>query len=111
MKRLLIAAIVTLGIAAPAFAGDQLVHGYVRKDGTYVAPYHRSTPNNTTSDNYSTYGNVNPYTGEAGTRQPAPAYSAPQQSGPTARCNDGTVSYSQNHSGTCSYHGGVNQWF
>lgn len=30
--------------------------------------------------------------------------------GATARCNDGTYSYSQNHSGTCSHHGGVAEW-
>jgi Protein of unknown function (DUF3761) len=30
--------------------------------------------------------------------------------GPTARCRDGTLSYSQHHSGTCSYHGGVAVW-
>jgi hypothetical protein len=31
--------------------------------------------------------------------------------GPTARCADGTYSYSQNHSGTCSHHGGVSVWY
>lgn len=30
--------------------------------------------------------------------------------GPTAICNDGTPSYSQHRSGTCSHHGGVRQW-
>jgi len=29
----------------------------------------------------------------------------------TARCRDGTYSYSKHHSGTCSHHGGVAQWF
>jgi hypothetical protein len=29
---------------------------------------------------------------------------------PTARCNDGTLSYSSTHSGTCSHHGGVAEW-
>ncbi len=29
---------------------------------------------------------------------------------PTARCNDGTLSYSDNRSGTCSSHGGVDLW-
>jgi len=29
---------------------------------------------------------------------------------PTAICNDWSYSYSQNRSGTCSYHGGVRQW-
>jgi hypothetical protein len=30
--------------------------------------------------------------------------------GATAVCNDGTYSFSQTHSGTCSHHGGVGQW-
>jgi len=29
---------------------------------------------------------------------------------PTARCKDGTTSYSAHHSGTCSGHGGVAEW-
>lgn len=31
--------------------------------------------------------------------------------GPTARCRDGSYSYSRTHSGTCSHHGGVAQWY
>lgn len=31
-------------------------------------------------------------------------------SGATAQCRDGTYSYSQHRSGTCSYHGGVAVW-
>jgi hypothetical protein len=30
--------------------------------------------------------------------------------GATAKCKDGTYSKSQHHSGTCSKHGGVDQW-
>src|SRR4051812_4545584 len=30
--------------------------------------------------------------------------------GATARCNDGTYSFSQTRSGTCSHHSGVAQW-
>ena len=30
--------------------------------------------------------------------------------GATARCRDGTYSYSQHHQGTCSHHGGVAVW-
>jgi hypothetical protein len=30
--------------------------------------------------------------------------------GATARCSDGTYSYSQHASGTCSHHGGVATW-
>jgi len=28
----------------------------------------------------------------------------------TATCRDGSVSYSEHHRGTCSYHGGVANW-
>jgi hypothetical protein len=31
-------------------------------------------------------------------------------SGATAKCRDGTYSFSQNHRGTCSHHGGVAAW-
>nr|WP_224038966.1 DUF3761 domain-containing protein [Paraburkholderia unamae] len=30
--------------------------------------------------------------------------------GATARCGDGSYSFSQHHSGTCSRHGGVAEW-
>lgn len=63
------------------------VKGYTKKDGTYVAPHYRSSPNRTKLDNYSTRGNVNPYTGKVGTvdpyatsnyeSPPAPVYVAP----------------------------------
>lgn len=43
--------------------------GYERSNGTYVQPYERSAPNSTRQDNYSTQGNVNPYTGAAGTKR------------------------------------------
>ncbi|MBS1972314.1 MAG: hypothetical protein JSU04_18555 [Bdellovibrionales bacterium] len=45
------------------------VNGYTKKDGTYVAPHERSAPNNTKLDNWSHKGNVNPYTGEVGTKE------------------------------------------
>jgi hypothetical protein len=64
---------IALGIVAallvPTGTSAQVrVSGYVTKNGTYVAPYYRSNPNSTKLDNYSTKGNVNPYTGRLGTR-------------------------------------------
>ncbi|MHB9054266.1 MAG: G5 domain-containing protein, partial [Thermoleophilia bacterium] len=56
--------------------------------GTYVAPPPAPAPNPT----------------------PAPDTSG-VPSGATAKCNDGTYSYSANHSGTCSHHGGVAEWY
>lgn len=51
-------------------AGDVSVKGYFRRDGTYVQPHMRSTPDNSYNNNWSTYPNVNPYTGQQGTKQP-----------------------------------------
>ena len=51
-----------------ARGGDVPVHGYTRADGAYVQPHMRSAPDGTTSNNWSTYGNYNPYTGKEGTR-------------------------------------------
>lgn len=47
------------------------VHGYYRKNGTYVHGYHRTKANHTKLDNYSTKGNVNPWTGKPGTVDPS----------------------------------------
>ena len=61
-------------MAALAFAGAAFaqsahqVRGYTRADGAYVAPHMQTNSNATTSDNWSTRGNVNPYTGTVGTR-------------------------------------------
>ena len=41
---------------------------------------------------------------------PAIAARAASPPGATARCGDGTYSYSQHRSGTCSHHGGVAAW-
>lgn len=49
---------------------DVHVKGHYRDNGTYVAPYYRTAPNSTNVDNFSTIGNVNPYTGKNGTIQP-----------------------------------------
>jgi hypothetical protein len=48
-------------------SSDVSVSGYYKKNGTYVEPHYRTAPNNTKSDNFSTFGNVNPYTGKEGT--------------------------------------------
>ena len=43
------------------------VRGYVKPStGRYVAPSYRTSPNKYKWDNYSTRGNINPYTGKKG---------------------------------------------
>ena len=69
MKRLFLGtAFVLLAGAASAQTPDHYVNGYTRSNGTYVAPHYQTNPNYTRSDNYSTVGNVNPYTGQIGTK-------------------------------------------
>ena len=53
---------------------DDYVRGYTRANGTYVAPHFRSHPDHNFYNNWSTYPNINPYTGRMGTRL-APTYS------------------------------------
>lgn len=49
---------------------DHRVNGYVKKNGTYVAPHMQTNSDNTQRNNYSAQGNINPYTGKAGTKKP-----------------------------------------
>ena len=72
---------ILLAVSCGAFAGDVYVNGYTRSDGRYVEPYHRTTPDNNPFNNYSTQGNVNPFTGHQGTVNPYPQqqiYQPPQ---------------------------------
>ena len=50
--------------------GSHSVAGHVRSNGSYVQPHHATNPNGTKADNWSTRGNVNPYTGQPGTKSP-----------------------------------------
>lgn len=56
---------------------NHYVNGYTKSNGTYVQGYYRTNPNSTNVDNYSTYPNVNPYTGKTGTVTPDNYYSTP----------------------------------
>ena len=78
MRTLMLLVLMSVSVTALA---DQSVRGYVRKDGTYVAPYIRSSPNSIKLDNYSSHGNSNPYTGQRGYApnelSPPPTYYKP----------------------------------
>jgi len=68
---------------------DVYVRGYFRKDGTYVRPHWRTQPDGYFWNNYSAYGNINPYTGKIGTKWPTKTQSF--------------LSYSYKHSYTSPY--------
>jgi hypothetical protein len=59
-----------------------------------------------------TLSNDNSYVNSSGNVVQSPAYTSNGQPPPgaTAQCGDGTYSFSQHRSGTCSHHGGVARW-
>jgi hypothetical protein len=73
--------LIVAGLIAAAFAGaaqaqnSHYVHGYYRSNGTYVAPHYQTNRDYSRANNWSTMGNVNPYTGEPGTRPLYPSTS------------------------------------
>jgi hypothetical protein len=71
---------------------------------SWYVPKSLSSPEPQLSNNHH-------YVNSDGQRVHSPAYSpggAP--AGATAQCGDGTYSFSQHRSGTCSHHGGVAGW-
>ena len=91
--RIIATALVCAAVATPALAqGSHMVRGHYRKDGTYVAPHMQTNQNKTRLDNWSTRGNVNPYTGKVGTKDPysspSDVYSRPRSSSADADGGD-----------------------
>ena len=74
-----LAALTAVACAGEAFA-QQRTQGYTRRDGTYVAPSYRTAPDSNRFNNFSTRGNVNPYSGRQGSVSPHPPYRAPRSS-------------------------------
>src|SRR6266446_6685698 len=74
----MLAGVLAFTLTSPVLA-DTFVNGHFRSDGTYVQPHHRSAPDGNFFNNWNTRGNVNPYTGQWGTRD------YPSQSFPSSR--------------------------
>lgn len=58
--------LVAIALTSVSAFADKYVGGYMKRDGTYVAPHYQTNPNQYRYDNYSSQGNVNPYTGQRG---------------------------------------------
>jgi len=84
--------VLTLGLLAATLLGalaqsPVYVRPYVRGNGTFVQGHYRSAPDSTPLNNWSTYPNVNPFTGSVGTRRydtPALGFGASPSRGYTA---------------------------
>ncbi len=61
-------------LAVTSAQAQHYVSPYVKQDGTVVQGHYQTNPDSTRANNYSTQGNVNPYTGQAGTVNPYPTY-------------------------------------
>lgn len=71
MKKIITALLVAGLLSTPFLASAATkVKGHTKKNGTYVQPYYKSSPNKTKIDNYSAKGNYNPYSGKKGTVNP-----------------------------------------
>jgi hypothetical protein len=70
------------------------------------APIKKSTPVQKTQS----LSNDDYYVNTAGNTVNSPAFADSVPAGASARCRDGTYSFSQSRRGTCSHHGGVAQW-
>lgn len=58
-----------------------------------------------------TYGGSSDYyTAVSGHRVHRPVQASQAPAGASAQCRDQTWSFSENHRGTCSHHGGVARW-
>ncbi len=70
MTTLMVLAVIC--VTAISANADVYVRGHYRSNGTYVQPHYRSNPDGNFHNNWSTYPNVNPYTGAIGTRRTPP---------------------------------------
>ena len=73
MRQAAALALATLLIGLASSAMAQSYHydnGYTRQNGTYVEPHYQTNPDRSRQDNWSTQGNVNPFTGQEGTHSP-----------------------------------------
>ena len=70
MKTQLLASFILVFMGTNAIGQDQYyVEGHYKKNGTWVEGYYKTKANKTKSDNYSTEGNYNPYTGREGKKK------------------------------------------
>ncbi|WP_188566224.1 DUF3761 domain-containing protein [Undibacterium terreum] len=78
----------------------------------YQSPAPASIPAKQAEPDESKLTTHNHYTNKAGqnVHSPAKTVDGKVPPGATAKCGDGTYSFSRNHRGTCSHHGGVSSW-
>jgi len=69
------------------------------------------TPSESITNNGSDLSNDNTYVNVDGETVHSPAHASSIPAGASAKCRDGTYSFSRHRQGTCSHHGGVAEWY
>ncbi len=74
VKKVVLMAALVAGILLGEQVASAQVHvrGHYRSNGHYVQPHYRTYPDHNFHNNWSTYPNVNPYTGQVGHRHTPP---------------------------------------
>ena len=98
MKKIATAIVITLWLTIASFPSG---HHSSTDSSTHKSTHHSST---------STNHHHNYYTNSSGHRVHTPVQARSAPAGATAKCGDGTYSFSEHRSGTCSHHGGVSSW-
>src|SRR5215467_8777445 len=94
-----IAVLAFLSLSVSAFPGGRNSSGHHSATATR---HHTAT---VTTPHRRSY-----YTNSSGHRVHTPIRAQSAPAGATAKCGDGTYSFSEHRQGTCSHHGGVSQW-
>ncbi len=78
---------------------------------TTVSVQQQSTVTTPTTNVHKTIpAPIKSYVNSSGNTVQSPTYYSSKPTGATAICRDGTYSFSQHRRGTCSHHGGVDEW-
>jgi len=117
MKMMLKALVIGAGVLAlTAGAASARSHGGGHHGGgSHHSSYHHSRSHHVRAYHsrhvgYRSHHRSHYYTNVDGNRVHRPVRASHAPSGASARCGDGTYSFSEHHQGTCSHHGGVSNW-
>jgi hypothetical protein len=70
MKKAILALVLLASVITANAQGYHYVRPYYRHDGTFVQGHYQTNPDGNIYNNWSTYPNVNPFTGRQGTIRP-----------------------------------------
>lgn len=114
MKKLLTSFLIiaTLTGCASTYAETGTQTDYSAKSSAYSQQYATSSSSAVNNDqkSYSKPAPVHYYENVDGNRVQSPTYYSTAPADASALCRDGTYSRSQHRRGTCSHHGGVEEW-